>query len=418
MPGGERMKTRLKLVLGAALVCALSTQARASTLETSGELRVRGWWWDNYVSDGRSDEFWDQRLRLNIDWSVTEQVKVHARADVLEGIWGDNIKKTPVSFDQVNAQVVLPGAPLKLFVGRQDVSWGTGYWVQEDNRDRLAVGLKLEPVAVLVAYDKFTEGHGDGVDRDDADAWAVGVITEAAGFDLGLLVAYLQDRSRTRFPAGDLSYGVGGVFAVGRLGVVDARVEFVYGSGTIDRPGLGVLDARGIGAYASASAPLGPVTLTLEGAYAGGDDPKTSGRNEGFFSADYHGPFWSMIFYNPMEISGYAGDAQSSSPEADFSVRNARAGKLSAVFAPLRRLTVTGAVLYASADQTRAGVDRSMGWEFDVVAECALGERVSLTAGVGYAVLGDYWTSAPIGLDAGGKPENPLCGMLAFTTGF
>ena len=124
-----------------------------------------------------------------------------------------------------------------------------------------------------------------------------------------------------------------------------------------------------------------------------------------------------MIFYNPMDIAGYAGDAQSSSPDADFSVRNARAGKISAAFTPLQRLTVTGAALYAAADRTRDGVDREMGWEFDVVAVYGITEHLSLTAGVGYALLGDYWTTAPIAGGAG-KPENPLGSMVAVTSRF
>lgn len=148
--------------------------------------------------------------------------------------------------------------------------------------------------------------------------------------------------------------------------------------------------------------PLGPlVTVGLEGAYSRGDDPKTPGKNEGFFSADYQGPYWSVIFYNNMDCSGYAGDTQSSNADMDSGVRNAVTGKFSAVVTPLKNLSVTGAGLYAAADRTRGGVDKALGWEFDVIAVYGITGNVSLTAG-----------------GSGRKPDNPLGGVVAFTTRF
>ena len=64
------MKTWFKIALAVALVCTLPARTDAATLETAGELRARGWWLDNYQKSGESDEFWDQRLRLNMDWIV------------------------------------------------------------------------------------------------------------------------------------------------------------------------------------------------------------------------------------------------------------------------------------------------------------------------------------------------------------
>ena len=119
-------ETGFKIALAAVLACALQAPAQAATLETTGEIRARGWWLDNYRQSGERDEFWDQRLRLDVDWNVGELVRVHARADVLEGIWGDEGDTPAIVFDHANAQLILPGAPLKLFVGRQDVSWGWG----------------------------------------------------------------------------------------------------------------------------------------------------------------------------------------------------------------------------------------------------------------------------------------------------
>ena len=433
------------IVLAAALLSVVPVSARAAALETGGELRVRGWWMDSYLKNGAATDFWDQRLRLSLNWPVAERVRIQVRADILEGMWGvdaqsvtqtaavDQTTGAPklnttvwgtearqtIAFDWVNMQFVLPGTPLFFAIGRQDVSWGTGFWVQEDNRDRFLVAAKLDPVLFVFAYDKFVEVLTEHGARDDQRGWAVGVVADVAGFKTGLLVAYLRDGSRTRFPAGDVSYVAGDLCSQGRLGPAKLQAELYLGGGTIDRGALGNIDASGLGGYASLFLPVGPsVTLGLEGAYARGDDPKTTGRHEGFFSADYQGPYSSVIFYNNMDYSGYAHDSQSSNFDLDFGVRNAVTGKFSAVFTPTKKLSITGATLYAAADQTKAGVDKAMGWEFDVVAAYGITENVSLTTSVGYALLGDYWKSAPIAGGSGRVPDNPVAGVVAFNTKF
>jgi len=439
------MRKLQAILLIVALQSVMSINAQAAVLETGGELRVRSWWLDNYVKDGKAAEFWDQRLRLSMNWPVAERVRIQVRADILEGMWGeDNPAATPaataapatgssnpappvfgtqakqqIAFDWVNMQFVLPGTPLLFAIGRQDVSWGTGFWVQEDNRDRFQVAAKLDPFVIVVAYDKFTEVTTAQDPLADGGGWAAGAVADAAGFRFGLLVAYLKDGSRTRFPAGDVSYLASDVFAKGSLGPAKLQAEFYYGGGTVDRGALGDLDLGGLGGYASLFLPVGQsVTIGLEGAYARGDDPKTAGKIEGVFSSDYQGPYWSVIFYNNLDYSGYGGDSQSSSTNLDFGVRNAVTGKFSAAFTPLKNLSITGAGLYAAADQTRDGVDKAMGWEFDVIAVYGITENVSFTLGVGYALLGDYWKFAPISGGSGHKPDNPLGGVAAFATRF
>ena len=429
----------------AALLGALSIEAHAAALESSGEIRVRGWRLDNYVADGKATEFWDQRLRLTLSWPLTETVRLKVRADILEGFWGDNAQvavqnvtedlatkahtvapslsgtpaKRQIDFDWVCMQLVIPGTPLRLSLGRQDVSWGTGFWVQDDSRDRFEVAAKLDPVIIVAAYDKFLEVFTDHGQKDDQRGWAIGAVSEAGGFRFGLLVAYLKDGSRTRFPVGDITFLAGDVFAKGALGPAQLQAEFYYGSGTVDRGALGDLDVEGLGWYAGVFLPAGPVlTLGLEGAYVRGDNPKTTGKREDIFAADYQGPYWSVIFYNNLDYSGYAGDSQSSNVDMDLSVRNAITGKFSAVFATTRKLSITAAGLYAAADQTKAGVDKVMGWEFDLVAAYAVTENVSVTVGVGYAVLGDYWKTAPIAAGTGRTPDNPLGAVVAFATRF
>lgn len=432
-------------LLTAALLGALAGRAPAAPLETSGEMRVRAWVLEDYSRDEQSAAFWDQRLRLTAVWPIAETVRIHVRADILEGPWGEDTPvagpgptgETPigapapaapvpgaparqqVAIDQANLQFVWPGTPVKLSIGRQEVSWGTGYWVQADDRDRFQVAAKLDPVIVVVAYDKFTEVYTAHETLDDWRAWAIGAVTDAAGFKLGLLVAYMQDESRFRFPKGDVGYLAGDFFANGRIGPVSLKAEGVAGGGTLERDDGTDLDLAGLGWYAGAFLPVGrALTLGLEGAYARGDDPATPDKNEGFFSADYQGPYWSVIFYNNLDHPGYAADVQTSDAERDFSVRNAVTGKLSATVTPSKNLEVTLAALYAAADRVPSGVDKALGWEFDLLAAYRITGNVTLSAGVGYALLGDYWLTAPVAAGSGARPDNPLGAVVAVTTRF
>lgn len=427
------------VLLAAAIICCGCARASAATLETGGEYRARAWSLDNYLRDKAVSEFWDQRLRLSLTWPVTETVSIQARADLLEGLWGDALTgpapgpsagpgappapapplKQQVVFDQINLQFVWPGAPVRLTIGRQDVSWGTGYWVHADDRDRFQVAAKLDPVVLVFAYDKFTEVFTAHDRFDDWRAWAIGAVTDAGGFKLGLLVAFMRDESRIAFPLGDVRYLAANVFAKGALGPLDLKAEALYGGGALDRSDGSRLDLGGLGGYAGAFLTVGRMlTIGLEGAYARGDDPATAGTHEGFFAADYQGPYSSIIFYNNLDYAGYAGDFQTSDPARDTSVRNAVTGKLSAALAVSRSFSVAAACLYAAADRVPAGVDEAMGWEYDLLAAYRVNDSVSLTAGVGYARLGGYWRTAPVAGGTGRTPDNPLAAVVAVTSKF
>jgi len=61
------------------LLSAVSVNAHAAVFETGGEFRVRGWWLDNYMTAGAATEYWDQRLRLSVNWPLAEHVRVQVR---------------------------------------------------------------------------------------------------------------------------------------------------------------------------------------------------------------------------------------------------------------------------------------------------------------------------------------------------
>ena len=344
------MKKLHAVLLVVAIMSVVSSGARAAALETGGEIRVRGWWLDNYVKDGARTEFWDQRLRLTMYWPVAENVRIRVRADILEGMWGD-VTPVPteaaaaapppgspvpaatvpgaqprqqIAFDWVNMQFEWPGTPLRFTIGRQDVSWGTGFWVQADNRDRFQVAAKLHSVIIVAAYDKFVEVAANHDPLDDQQGWASGPSPTRRGSGS----VFSSPTCRTGAAPGSRP-GMSTTWrAMSSPRARSAPRNSRRSSTTAAARSIGTrwatLDLGGLGGYAGVFLPVGPsVSIGLEGAYTRGDDPRTTGRNEGVFSADYEGPYWSVIFYNNMDYSGYGGDNQSSSFGADFGVRNA-----------------------------------------------------------------------------------------------
>ena len=415
------MKKLMTIGLAAAMMFAMAGQASATALETSGEIRARGWYVNNYIASGRGTDWFDQRLRLNLVWPVAENVKVNVRADILEGFWGENSETTvnsfdpatgkviptttgtpakpQIAFDHVNMQFLWPGTPLTFTVGRQDVSWGTGMYAKSDNRDRFKVVAKFAPeLSVIFAYDKSKEMFGaEGTNNlEDARAWTLAAAGAAAGWNYGVLTLYSIDETN---PVGAKTRIGLDATASGKAGPVDLKVEVAYVTGKDELGVAGDVDVSGIGAYVSAAMPAGPVTVTLEGAYAGGNDPTTK-KNEGGFRFDYQSSFWSIILYNNLDYPGYlgseSGNAVTSDYANDFGVTNAMAAKASVAWVPMKGFTLIGAAVYSQAiEDVRVGTTLikadPLGIEFDVVAVYNITDNVYFLGGFGYLVAGDFF---------------------------
>jgi hypothetical protein len=423
------MKKLFTIVVAAALMFAAAGQVQATALETSGEFRARFWNLGDYLTGGENQEFWDQRLRLSMVWPVAEGVKVSARADIMEGFWGDKLvsgsqsapgadvtysassnSRPAIAFDHVNLMFVVPNTPMTVTVGRQDASWGPGNFTKSDNRDRFKVTGKFGDVTALYTYDKYTEVlslHGVS-SLGDRRQHSVGAIGTFAGWNAGVIYGLILDESN---PATDTTLNAVDAYAMGKAGPVDLKFELTYGFGENDNAGSTPnVDLSGMLAYVGVSMPAGPVTLGIEGSYASGDDKGTADENEGVLRAEYQSPFWSVILFNNFDLNGYANESMAGAD--DVGVGNAMAGKVSCAATVMPGLSLYGAVVYAQRlEETAvgAGNDEALGLEFDLVAAYALSENVTVTVGGGYLSAGDYF---------GSDPDNPWGAVVAFTTKF
>jgi hypothetical protein len=442
------MKKLMTIGLAAATLLTLASTVKATALETSGELRERAWYVKNYVIDGKTTEWFDQRLRLSLTWPVAEGVRVNVRADILEGMWGENIPqvgisqnadgtftsratgidtKNPIQFDHVNMQFVWPGAPLTFIVGRQDVSWGAGFLAAKDNRDRFKVIAKFAPeLSVGFMYDKNKElfgAHDSSNNNDDARAYTLAFFGDVPGWKYGVLGLYNLDETTPDSGSGVIKRWAFDGYAIGKAGPVDLKVEVAYMTGSNQLNGKAKVDQAGIGAYAMVAVPAGPVKIALEGAYASGNDPKTA-KNEGALRADYDSDFWSIILYNNLQYPGYLGSGTGNAVTSDYAgdtgLTNAAAGKLSFTMSPAKGFTVILAGVFAQALEdvvvtttpakaatattpavpavTKTYKSDSLGTEFDLVAVYNITDNVYFLGGVGYLVAGNFF----------GDVKNPL----------
>jgi hypothetical protein len=425
------MKKLMTIGLAAAMMFAMAGKAAATPLETSGELRARYWFLNNYFESGKNSEFWDSRLRLSMVWPVAEGVKVTARADINEGFWGDQIvsatptatgtayvaapnAKKAVDWDQLNLSFVWPNSPVTIVVGRQTTTWGPGFFVANDNRDRFRIHAKFDTTTVFYTYDKYGEvvSLHDTAGLDDWMQHTIGAVSTVAGWNLGAIVAYVanditQGTNSTRY--------VVDAYGMGKAGPVDIKAEFVAGTGKNEYSGgKPEQDVSGFGVYAGATMPAGPVTAGFEVAYVSGDDPKTA-KNEGGFASDYQSPFWSIILFNNLDYNGYQNESVVGPAPADSGMKNAWGIKPSVSVPLMPGLSLYGAIVYASRiedvkNATSGAITTAdpLGTEVDIILNYAITPNVSWTIGGGYLVAGDFY----------GKNDNPLGVMSAFAVKF
>lgn len=460
------MKKLMTIGVVAVALLTLAGQAKATALETSGELRARAWYVNNYVVNERGTEWWDQRLRVNLVWPVAESVKVNVRADILEGFWGENSvtstvvvaedpltgvhsvtdqragvdAKPAIAFDHVNMVFTVPDTPVTFTVGRQDVSWGPGFYAKSDNRDRFKFGVKFAPeLTIGFAYDKSKEifgAHESGGGIDDNRGFTLSATGAAAGWSYGALVAYAINETTPATGDGVTKRIPVSAYGMGKAGPLDLKIEATYITGSNQVNNQAQVDVTGLGAYVSLGMPAGPVNIALEGAYAAGNDPSTP-ENEGAFRADYQSPFWSIILYNNLDYPGYLGSATGNRVTSDYggdtSVTNAMAGKLTVSMTPAKKFTLILGAVYAQALQdvnitttvtpavaataktpavpavtkttTYSG---NLGTEFDLVAVVNITDNVYFLGGVGYLMAGDFF----------GDVEDPMGVMVSLNVKF
>ena len=257
-----------------------------SDLKVSGDVRVRGVSVEGDSSAGLNidkQEF-ESRLRLNLDFTVDEVVKIHTRIVADNNAWGNNDND---EFTWDEAYVTVPFNENKfLLAGRIEDSYGTKFYGSNgDPIDLAYVGYNPRPDILLYAFDyKAVEGSvtnqssslgisgtGDG----DFDAYSVGGQITIDEMLLGGRYVYLQNNTEVPDGFADANSHMFNAFALGKYSGFEIQAQVEKRTG--DKYSSGIVDEKMFGAYLNVARNFGPLkvgiaALTTEEGYVSGPD--------------------------------------------------------------------------------------------------------------------------------------------------
>jgi len=341
------MKKLLLVLFAAGLVAAFSMPAVAADVKFFGEYYVYGGYESNYslkandpVDAKTKTDAVGQRLRIGSVFQVAEGLKLTARFDAMERIWGqDNVAPAPGVLDRSEKNISWERAyvTFNLGPGFFDVGYmGDGAWspIAFGNTTGSGPGVKYTavfgPATVSAFWFKNSEtttplGAGNVVvapstgaysttgpvtttsgstyaySAGDRDSYALQGIFKWKDGQAGLSVMYIVDERNTsnavwasEDTAGNVTNFVGASskfwefspFFQLKLGPVDleAKLYYDYGKANFRNPGSTDVDIRGLSYYGNGKVNIGPAYIGAMYAYIQGD-PNLSALGTGHDTA-------------------------------------------------------------------------------------------------------------------------------------
>ena len=247
-----------KTLLAAALVVGLGSTAYAElqNVEVNGQIRIRGNWYDSGDFLGGETTFIEQRTRLGVKADFTDQVKAVIELDSYD-IWGSDFRSNVITgFDGPGADNVslyqgyiqadeMWGTPLRLRVGRQEISLGSEWLVGVNDASSLFFGLSFDAIRLTYATDVFSVDAiaakiGEsfrGISTGDSDFYAL--YGSYTGFEDITLDAYWMYVHDNKFlTAYDVEMHTIGLRGAGTIGAFDFEAEIAYQFGEAELDGL------------------------------------------------------------------------------------------------------------------------------------------------------------------------------------
>lgn len=186
------MRSMKTFALAAAILgMATAAQAELQNVEVGGQIRIRANYYDLDDATGTKTDFIEQRTRLNFKADFTDEVSLFVELDEYNN-WGTGFRSNYFTgFDGASADAVddvdlyqayiqadqMWGTPLRLRVGRQELSFGSEWLVGVNDASSLFSGLSFDALRADYITDDFSvtafiselaEGAGpDGVGDDD-----------------------------------------------------------------------------------------------------------------------------------------------------------------------------------------------------------------------------------------------------------
>lgn len=246
-----------KVAIAAALVAGvgLTAQAELQNVEIGGKIRIRGNWYDYDNFLGGETTFIEQRTRLGVKADFTDEVKAYVEFDAYD-VWGTDFRSNYISgFDGPGAgndvniyqsyieASEMWGTPLRMRIGRQEMSFGSEWLVGVNDASSLFWGLSFDAVRATYETDMFSVdawasklGESfDGLSTGDVDFY--GVYGSYKGFeDIALDAYWMYVHDHEFLTAYDVRLHTIGLRGAGTVGAFDfeAEVAYQFGEAALD----------------------------------------------------------------------------------------------------------------------------------------------------------------------------------------
>ncbi|HOV33194.1 MAG TPA: alginate export family protein, partial [Candidatus Hydrogenedens sp.] len=161
---------RKSILIMAVAIALLGTMAYAElqNVEVGGKIRIRANWLD--FDDFGEQSFIEQRTRLNVKADFTDEVTAFIELDSYD-IWGEDFRSVDyitgvdaraASGDDVEVYQAyieareMWGTPLRLRVGRQEITLGSGWLVGTNDKRYSFTGLSWDAARLSYVTDTIT----------------------------------------------------------------------------------------------------------------------------------------------------------------------------------------------------------------------------------------------------------------------
>jgi hypothetical protein len=432
----------------------------ATQITLGGELRVRGWYYDDINSSllpvkADSAAWYDERVRLSLDAKVTPNIEglVQLESGLTTNgkstdkfYWG-NFDSKPAGMSILQAWIMysgsgLLGLPAGIKIGHMPIALGNGIFFDQTKFGDDAIVLFANPTKEM-EIDLLTiklAGEGNpysdstfyplsnpnvptggipslGLDNsiydnnDDLDGY-VGIVTykiddkNTIGINYTFLNLSQLDFSQQNFELA----GSGNVSGLGYK--YSADIQFGKAANVLFGGGAGSRDFRGWAATAGVNYMVNPVNLRASFAYGSGptDDPGKDKQFETYLDSNQH--FTLIYDYNLITAAG----------RATSGISNTTYYNLGFDVTPVKdiKASVDGYILRASEGNAyykgilNTGLSKDIGWEVDGRITYKLAKNLTYVVDGGYMHAGSFFKD----LLAGSEVKSPVVLKHAITLSF
>ncbi len=362
-----------------------SVRARkaGASVTIGGDARARGTWAKEYDLDSTDADddmrTFDSRLRLFVVGKAGNGIEARGKVTLSDGTWGtmdaNGAADTAGVINSNYAYLHIPIGAVVVDAGRKERSFGKKFHddYTSEARDTLEISTMLGDTGVGVFPDKVVEniaGIGDD-NLEDTNNYGVYVNHSTGNLAVGALIVFESAKGAVDTDGTELV-----VYAATDIGNIGITGELAYTTGDIAGNENADGDAM-MGAFVSASMPMGQMSVTGTVAYAGNG-----------YVADSH--FTPTVFVgtdNPTAIGNF-GATLSGTPAADDTVL----GVIATVNYDVNDdIGAVGRVAYLSlgGQSGKTAGDDASAFEIDLGASYKLSDNAKYAIDLGFLIPSD-----------------------------